>query len=307
MKRILIHIGYPKTGTSWLQKNIFSKVSNYHLVNNSFVIKNIIEQDALDFDAKKIRALFEERYGEGENLIISVEGLIGTTHGLGLRGFYTKEIAYRLQKVFPEAEILIGIRNQLTMIPSTYLQYVRGGGTYGLNRYLYHFNFQNMPASLILFTFKYFEYDKLLSLYFSLFSSKQIQVYLFECFKEDVLVFARKLIEYYDFDIDISKINTKVVLPRLRVGLVPIVRFLNLFTSKKMLNKYYLIDILNFNVYQEKIIKFIGNWVIFGPHVNYKNILGKNNYLFISEYYRKSNQRLLNDYNLNVKKYNYPI
>ena len=67
------------------------------------------------------------------------------------------------------------------------------------------------------------------------------------------------------------------------------------------------IDIRNFNVYQKKIIKFIGNWVIFGPHVNYKNILGKNNYLFISEYYRKSNQRLLNDYNLNVKKYNYPI
>ena len=152
--QIIIHIGYPKTGTTWLQNSLFPKIKNYTCVERDFILKELILINAFEFNEQKAQQVFYNQYGNDKNVIISLEGFVGTTYSSDLNGFYSKEVAIRLKKVFPEAKIMIGIRNQLTIIPSTYLQYIRGGGTHNVKNYLFH-QFYNEINGMCLFSFRY--------------------------------------------------------------------------------------------------------------------------------------------------------
>jgi len=112
MKDIIIHIGLHRTGTTFLQKEIFEKVKNI----------NYIFDDSIHRIELK----------EGINLI-SNEGLsLSMPHSLQHR----EQVLDNLQKMFPNARILIGLRKRETWLKSCYYRYILSRGKLTYQEYL---------------------------------------------------------------------------------------------------------------------------------------------------------------------------
>ncbi|MEA3064356.1 MAG: hypothetical protein QOJ27_795 [Sphingomonadales bacterium] len=123
--RPVVHIGYHKTATKWFQKQFYPRVENAELVPRETVREAFLEPTALHFDPDRARAMLN---GAGPGPILCEEGLSGYLHNGGLAGCLSKDVAYRIRGVFPEARIVIFIKSQPAVVAGSYEQYVRGGG-----------------------------------------------------------------------------------------------------------------------------------------------------------------------------------
>ena len=128
----LIHIGYHKTGTTWLQRRVFpqesygfSRVWPKKIIDDAFVTLN-----PFAFDPKHSASLIESHIADAEQKgtvpVISHERLSG--YDL-LGGYDARSIADRLHETFPTARILIVIREQRDMMMSMYKQHIKNSGT----------------------------------------------------------------------------------------------------------------------------------------------------------------------------------
>ena len=195
MKGLLVHIGYHKTASSWLQQHLFNnhqcgftspfsvaEISNY-----------LISPHALDFNPKECKTIFSSliaaALSEGLVPVISSERLSGNPHS---GGYDTKELADRLSQVFPKSRVLIVVREQKSMILSTYKQYVRTGGPCKLKTYLH----PPLDVKIPLFSFKYFEYHRLIQYYMKAFGDERVLVLPFEYFVQSPLEFVGRIMEF---------------------------------------------------------------------------------------------------------------
>jgi hypothetical protein len=126
----LLHPGYHKTGTTWMQRRLFLPEHGFAPIFDHAEIDALIFQPGpFSYDAAKVRALAEERHERlGRHLVpvISSEIMSGQPYIGGRDG---RMIADRLKETFPEARVLISIREQLALLPSLYMQYLQAGGT----------------------------------------------------------------------------------------------------------------------------------------------------------------------------------
>ena len=139
----IIHIGYPKTASTWFQKSLFPAVENYALVGKTIIEEQLLKPGAFSFDPDECRNFFATRFKEP--ILISDERFLGSFNLGWNNGAYARELSERLNQVFPEATILMVIRNQADIIASAYAQYIKDGGTISIKRYLYppeNFTFQ---------------------------------------------------------------------------------------------------------------------------------------------------------------------
>ncbi len=180
----LLHIGYQKTGTTWLQEYFFTvdgpvfRRADRRTVNELFVRPN-----PLDFDAAATRRALEpfmaETRAAGALPVLSQERLSGA---ITLGGYDCKEIAERLAAVYPGARVLIVIRKQDGMILSNYKQYARTGGVMPLKRFLRP---SKRVRSQAQFDLAFFEYDRLIRAYRELFGPERVLVLTYESLRED--------------------------------------------------------------------------------------------------------------------------
>jgi hypothetical protein len=183
MSNLLVHIGYHKTGTSWLQRKLFVNTDLGWTLSHvkGAAVDPLILPHALDFDAAACRAAFEPdlRAAWASDLVpvISHERLSGEVH---IGGRDAKDSAERLRAVFPEAQILIVIREQQEIIRSIYGQFIKGSGVWSLRNYL-------EPPISARTRFKYghfhpdhFRYHRLIGCYQQLFGSDQVTVLPYE-------------------------------------------------------------------------------------------------------------------------------
>src|SRR5215218_14466 len=112
--RPLLHIGYHKTGTTFLQRRVFpepgfSLVAGAKALRPAFVVG-----DPFGFDPMLVRETFRpaiEKVRERDLVpVLSAERLSGNPHS---GGYDSKQIAERLAATFPEARVLIVIREQV--------------------------------------------------------------------------------------------------------------------------------------------------------------------------------------------------
>jgi hypothetical protein len=131
MTRPLIHIGLHKTGTTFLQANVFSAPGSCFRQVWSFgeIAERIILPHPMRFDPAAQRADFDrafDRAFDGRGVpVVSHEALSGVPSAGRYHGF---EVAGRIHAIFPDARILIGVREQRSMIRSLYDEYVVRGG-----------------------------------------------------------------------------------------------------------------------------------------------------------------------------------
>ncbi|MCZ6775608.1 MAG: sulfotransferase [Ignavibacteria bacterium] len=191
----LIHIGYHKTATSWLQKFVFqnSNASFICPVPRSLLAHKLIYPNALDFDSEQCRAdlLHETPIEESKSftMAVSSERLSGNPHS---GGYDSKQTADRLKQVFPNAKILIVIREQKSMILSVYKQYVRVGGMCSIADYLQPPEKRRVP----LFDLAHFAYDRLIRHYMGLFGAANVLVLPYELFRREPKTFLSSILTF---------------------------------------------------------------------------------------------------------------
>ncbi len=181
-EHILLHIGYHKTGSSFLQRTLFDdgdrgfvrlggerKLINRHLIaTNSF-------HEAPTEIVEKIAGEAVAAAAGGKILVVSHERLSGYPAS---GGYDSRLIADRLQGSFPRARVLIVIREQKSFLRSMYSQYVTDGGDLSLQRFL------NPPEPHLSrvpgWDFDFLAYDRLIRHYREVFSPERVLVLPFE-------------------------------------------------------------------------------------------------------------------------------
>lgn len=109
---IIIHPGLHKTGTCFLQREVFSKSKNIRVIRN-FLLTTDISNDS--------------------KVLISNESLCGPEGMVGANVLSRYVIAKRLKALFPDARIIIGTRNPEARKKSLYKEYIKLGGSLSLD------------------------------------------------------------------------------------------------------------------------------------------------------------------------------
>ncbi len=223
----LIHIGYHKTGTTWLQQGIFAdeaagftRVWPLELIEDTFVLA-----DPFKFDPASARAAVEpfgaRAQSNGTTLVVSHERLSGDP----LRGGAdSRLIAERLAETFPDGRVLIGIREQRSMMLSLYRQVTGvGANTESLEDFLrYRTTRREFPSVLGVL-----EYHPLIAYYRKLFGEDRVLVLPFELLKDPV-DFAGRIAAFTGREPS-AKVARGAENVGLSAGTLVVVRVLNIF------------------------------------------------------------------------------
>ena len=204
-QQILIHIGYHKTGTTWLQKRLFQANYGYvSLMSHEEVFEHIVRPHGLVFDPKNVQNLISNRLNKLEpetTGVISSEILCGNPF---YGGRESEQLAQHIYDINPKARILITIRSQIPMIISVYMQYISRGGTLSPKAF-----FSNNPSmGYTRFAPEHFEYHRLIAYYRKLFGRDNVLVVTQESLTKNSLAFAQK-ISVFSGAIPINQLKTE--------------------------------------------------------------------------------------------------
>ena len=189
--RPLLHIGYYKTGTTFLQTRIFPE-PGFSLVAKSMALwSSFVEVDPFAWSPSKARETFEPGIRavaeRGLVPVLSAERLSGNPDS---GGYDSVHVAEYLAATFPEARVLIMIREQADMLVSSYKRYVRNGGPGTLRQYGSPPWGPPRPPH---FDLSYFEYHRLIGLYRNLFGPENVLVLPYELLRDQMRTFLKRL------------------------------------------------------------------------------------------------------------------
>ncbi len=192
-KRLLLHIGYHKTATSWMQQRLFVPEHGYRQVaRHAEVWQHVVGKHGLLFDAEDMKSAIRVGMSdlrEDEVPVVSSEILSGHPFygGMGSDVF-----ARRLNEIAPDARILISVRHQRRMLTSVYMQYLSRGGTMSPEKF-----FAGDPdLGFYGFRPEHFEFHRLVGLYQGLFGTENVYVISQESLVRDIDEAARGLARF---------------------------------------------------------------------------------------------------------------
>lgn len=237
--RPIVHIGYHKTATTWFQRSVYPHAVSHRWIPRARTQEALLDPSGLTFDPDRARALLMEG-DDGRPPLLCEENLSGYIHNGGLHGFLPPEVAERIRIVLPEARIVVFVRSQVSMIAACYRQYVRGGGTHGVHRYLFPSLYLTgayaQPFKVPRFSFDPFEYDRLIGLYDGLFGRENVHVYAFEDLADPVAMLGRM---EADLDLKLDRAQVRFDRPNAawNDALLPAALALNRFTARTVEDK----------------------------------------------------------------------
>lgn len=180
---LLIHVGLHKTASTFLQKCVFDADKKTFLVpwpNSSKAVTEFVAVDPLAFDADASRTAFEQSLYTHKDYdkrvaVISHEALSSRPHE---NLYYAPYVAERLHTSFPDAKILLVIREQKRLIYSLYLQSLIAGNRLTLQEFIGTGRERDGWTAPIHLSF--YEYDRLITLYQKIFGTKSVLVLPYE-------------------------------------------------------------------------------------------------------------------------------
>lgn len=178
-KRPVLHVGMYKSATTSLQNNLIGKHSEIENIGKPYrshayqkFVQAIVYQDKIEFDLetqkRALETLMQDASGK-RSIVLSEEDL--THHDVADREL----IADRLHALFSDARVLFTLRNQLTLIPSMYVFFMRGHHRVGtLNDWLIeHKRTQGQ-------FFKALKYNQIIRCYMERFGRGNVEVLCYE-------------------------------------------------------------------------------------------------------------------------------
>ena len=291
----IVHIGYPKTATTWFQRNFYPRIGNFAYVDRARVRAALLEPNALAFDpaeSRRVLGLDEARLP----VILCEEGLSGYLHNGGVAGTVSKEMAERIERTLPGARIIIFLRAQPGMIAAAYQQYVRGGGTHGAQRFVF-------PGDYLIgsnaetykqprFDIDHFLYSRLIERYDSLFGRENVHVHLFEQFQRHGASFLRAFADALGLDVDVAAVSMERRLPTYGMALTNIARFLNLFTARSVIDKETIVHIPGWYQARRRLLEAMNRTRLFGSPPSPARLLGEGTARWLEGHFAADNRRL---------------
>ena len=230
-REVYIHIGYPKTGTTFLQNEIFPKLNEVHYIRSDRIrpeTSKIMRQEEFSFDYEQVKNNLEKHLVDGKNLI-SNEGFMGNL--LVGKAINNKLIADRLAFLFPNVKIIITIRNQYDLVESLYKQYIQLGGTKTLREFVKfkegRFEHNDFRWDLTLSP-EMFNYATLAAYYEKLVGRENVFLISFELLQKDPARFLDQLLKWMGVD-ETPSHNNRAYNQGYGRRQIAIARFLNRF------------------------------------------------------------------------------
>lgn len=216
---VYIHVGCPKTATTWLQVRIFPVHQDIAYENGSGVFGGIPRHKQPE---NEIREKVEELRSKTDlPVLFSFEGLTGMclpTRKEGNTRRTPQEMAEMLKRIVPDARILLTIREQGDMVESTYLQYIFGG--YALT-----------PKKALADTEwvrSFLDYNEIVRTYETLFGDENVWVGTYEQLKSNPQDFLDALFAY--MGVSKMELDASILSARDNVGTSPfMLRFIRMF------------------------------------------------------------------------------
>lgn len=236
---LVFHIGYHKTATSWLQQSYFREHPEIALLSNSEqpwedrLLSYLIATRDTDFDPEFARTLLQERVrAAGDTiagrklLLISAERLSGHPFS---GGYDSVRTARRIAATFDDAKVVCVVRDQRDMVWSVYKQLVFEGYPGTLHQLM-----QLRSWKTTSFDLAYFEYDRLISQYLTLFGKGRVCVLQYELMRRDIGTFLGRLCAFLGVDCVEPQRAAARVNPSLPDASIGLARRLNYFRKSEL-------------------------------------------------------------------------
>lgn len=296
--KTLIHIGMAKTATTTLQKGVFPHLENLNFLGVPGVtneldksLRTLCDVDDILLDQQQIAAELSSAFDPKRLNVISHENFAlykSTDKGL---------IARRLKNVFPDARILILIRNQIDLIRSWYLQQAQGMAQ--ANSLISFDNWiktgRTQTSASILDDLYYHD---LISFYADLFGQKNVHVLCYEDMRHDLQNFSKALgdiLEAPTAQIQ-DLLSQSDYNPTLTGATYQFSRFSSLFVPKVL-----------FKIGQRAFPSALKKTLLFWDKNKAKPKLSGDLQSWLKERYKDSNRQTASLYKLPLEKYNYPL
>jgi hypothetical protein len=313
MHDLIVHIGYPKTGTTSLQKLCFEKQ------NDIYYLTNKLTKDFYHFFYYSSSLVFERYLEEyistidcpvNRDIFFSTETITGISmvpnflDGGMIQYFDPILMPYKInllaKKLNRNVKIIITTRKQEDIILSLYAQVY--------NRVFRHLKQLNTLEKYIQFVFneknynyiEFLNYDLFISQYEKIFGIENIQVLLFEELKQDNTKYFQKFLNILQIDLAYldtlvnNKLNVKNSVSGYKTDKISLKTLLYPIKTKYFSN-------INTNNFSIKLLESIK----IGGTVNKKIELSNIDKKKLKQYFANSNKILAERYNLSMKEYNY--
>ncbi|MBN2348492.1 MAG: hypothetical protein JXJ22_06640 [Bacteroidales bacterium] len=298
MKKAVLHIGYPKTATSWFQKSYFPRVKNVDFYSHLKLPTEFFKEKTNN-NILKVREYFER---SKNTIVISDETLLGKFSAI-------ENNAIKYKAFFEDAVVIIFLRNQLEKFASNYSHYIKFGGTGNLNEFLYPDRSNNLYGG------EKHKYHYILEVYKSVFGEKNVHVYLFEDFQKNPLEFTEQFSANNNFEISSNELSFKKVNRILSPSLLKFKRYCNFLTKYQMnmghpscRNKKYLLHIPLWYQFSSLLFEKMNSLSFIKKETDHKEFLGEKNLNILTQYFSETNRKLIRDHNLEqIQLYNYPL
>jgi len=307
---LFIHIGYPKTASTFFQSEVFPLLTSVNYLNPFIMnsLSKIVWQEELSFNQLEIYNSINQHLNPNIPNLISFELLCGDPN---IKSINNTLIANRLKKLFPQAIIIIVIRNQLSLIESLYAQKIQSGSTKTFEEFInykkgYLINSYNgVDGSVNLETL---HYEKLINYYQNLFGADNIKLLIFEKIHNNLTDFIQDFLSILKVKKeDLTRYySLKHVNQSYRYYQILIARFLNRLVKKPVLKEHGLFpDILipKIGRLNSRLIRrILQSRISFKILKNKPLVIPFHLKQDIKNYYTNSNLSLDNQYKLNLYK-----
>lgn len=310
----LIHIGYPKTASSWLQADIFlNEATGFcvpwknqhglcHQASDLFVLCDTFDQNAATEFFQPGIAIADQ-----QNLtpVLSNEFLSGCFFFTppNYRPSLPKEIAARLKSTFPQAKVLIVIREQKSMLISAYRQMLLMGNSLTIEEFINTGkNGKDITKHPSIGNLDNLRFDELIADYQNLFGPENILVIPFEFLRKDQVEFFNKIYQFVGNQLqEINSNNYKNV--GLKGGRLALLRNLNKTIPLSRNNRKLRQKIFSFNY---KIAQLAAP--IFPEQFNESIETKLKTYVedTVGDYYQTSNQNTSKLIGIDLSQFKYP-
>lgn len=251
----LLHVGYVKTGSTWLQKHLTNNesIGFREAADRRELTYRLIKPYLLWYDAEAfwqhVRPQMEWCQNASLVPVLTHERMAGNPIS---GGYDSTIIADRLVELFPEGRVLIVIREQRDHIRSIYNEYVSGGGACSFQRFIH----PPKGAKIPLFDARFLEFHHLISYYQKLFGPERVLVLPFELFVRDGIAFCNKVIRFAGAQ-PVSHVDTEVVRSSLGAATIALKRHTNFFLYRDDSNPAAPFHVSTI----EKLIRRFDQWI----------------------------------------------